>query len=500
MYNSTTHTLSLDNISIGCIVDDIISPEKAGTLKINFPFKEADDDLCLTMDLKGHNFIGGYSIYSKEYYSPGNPTNASYETCAFDSHTRGSLKVTGDGDLLIIGEVCIYEYLPYLGYVAQPTFINTELPVWWSSSPDGRNIQELQSGAVDILEKCRYLQIGGEKPNTLTTPKSGDTVSKNLGSIAGHTVSVCYLDSIDYMAAKILKEDGYYLVYNNETKDYEFYPANSLSSNSWISVETEGHIEGDINRYCLGHGGRKDDTKSKVYAMPIIVYIDGKPVPDIFVTAKFRNNMNVNKDGSKSPCFSFKLKEKGKLSKEILKRNKHIDNISTNDLTYSKFKEDYKKLCLSGIDKALIKAVDVYFKNPSNWISFNINPRDIKYTGFKTKLGNKEYDNKGVHAYRINHIIHDGYWNGPWETYDMAGYLSEKTYADYRKKIKVKNGRVSSFPLCQGIKTLKFDKKYKEGGSPDPKKDFHVTISGNYFVVEGQGNFYNSIIVPNPYS
>ena len=307
------------------------------------------------------------------------------------------------------------------------------------------------------------------------------------------------------------------LVYNNATGEYEFYNPLDAVYGHW-ETEASGNQGWYAGRSCLSRFsekgfGMKDDSASKAFRMGITVYVDGKPIWNPFVTAKYKNNLNAAQGTSVSPCFAFSLKGKDGLSalkdKDMYKQAVG-SNPSENTITQEKIKNDLKSLRSSGFDKSFINAINAYFMNPDNWIRFTILPVDIKYTGFKSK---KYADNNGDAAtYRLNQITRDKVYDGYGSLGVSREQDSPQILADYKKKIKIKNGTVIKFPLCgqslwkgksdnpkEHTKSLKWDKKYT-GGNPDPKKDFHVTVSDNCLIVTGQGNYINSITVPNPYS
>ena len=215
-FDSDTCTLTLDNLSIGAIVDDFICPDKGGSLDISI----GDPGKQLTISMNGRNFIGGYSTRLRQGFN----SEGCDSTESFHAYTSGSsvMKIEGDGELQVIGLVNI-------GYMRE---IESSKPVWYSYYYDGRNIKQYTSPYYDPNTGMtggihgRYLKIGGDKPDKPDTPEAYITGEKNLGVIGGHTVSVCFTDNIPFQAAKILNQTGYDVVYNSLTNDYEFYPYN----------------------------------------------------------------------------------------------------------------------------------------------------------------------------------------------------------------------------------------------------------------------------------
>ena len=71
---------------------------------------------------------------------------------------------------------------------------------------------------------------------------------------------------------------------------------------------------------------------------------------------------------------------------------------------------------------------------------------------------------------------------------------------ELRKYCKIDGNTVKSVTLFDRFdKKLKWDKKYTDG-KEDPKKNFHVTLSDNYIIYTGQGNYKGSVMIKNPYT
>ena len=89
-------------------------------------------------------------------------------------------------------------------------------------------------------------------------------------------------------------------------------------------------------------------------------------------------------------------------------------------------------------------------------------------------------------------------------------YLPDPYLGNIKKKVfKIQNNEIKKIRLAyegwrnndkKKVNMLKMDKKFIES-DPDRKKDFHAEIfNDKYIKITGQGNFCNSIIIPNPYA
>ena len=320
-YDPSTRTLSLNNINIGCVYDDVLRRDKMGALRFHPDPSKNEYVHNYTIDLHGHNYIN---------------------SCLGGANGGGDIKIhfEGEGDVTLQG-----------GILRAQNYI-TELPVWYSCD-DGINIRKVESLSLDSLSEydfgldpnyldtgvelrsswvrgANYVKIGGDKPVTPEEPDKYISVSKNLGNIGGHTVSVCYTDNVVY--------DGRKHVFCRK----RFF--------------TGSHAFFSDDKYNEGQ-------KSYVGDMGLVVYIDDKPYitsyPDVYksMVFKHKNNLNssaVSEKKGVEPCFSFGFKPS------------------------------------SGLDSAFIKALNDYFKNNGNWIKYTILQEDMKNTGTSFVVSHKK--------------------------------------------------------------------------------------------------------------
>ena len=544
IYDDVSHTLSLNNFSLGSVTDGYMDEEKAGNLYIQCDYTD------LTIHLEGHNYIGGYSVSSRATLYNGNNNWNSYFVNPYGIALFGfasSLTFEGSGDLLINGSVEVYQsHFPKIDdrsdifnreYVK--TDFRTALPVWSTVDFEGANLRSIsinddgfQPGKVPFHSRkaawddyCGYTKIGGEKPETMEKPEPYVTVSKNLGEIAGHSVIVYYEDNIPYNGKKIVNNGNckfYYNItsgkvefYNPLDEEYGYYDTISSVSSSYTNPWFD-------DRLSLGNVIMPNAGNSKSKDMNLTLYVDGKPVRNSVITVKYSNNRNVinmRSGKSVSPCFALRIRKAGvcprlirkEVNERIKNHNKYVSSNSINpgDINIDQLMQQMKD---SELDDSFIKAFNAYFKVKENWISFTITPIDIKYANFKGKEKQLE---SFYSLYRANcigdgRISAVGIWQDPTGI-SLSGYADNTAQAilrDYKNSVVFKNGSISRFPLCgedhvknkkHYASALKIDKKYVEG-NPNLKKDFHVTVSDNCLIVTGQGNYINSIIVPNPHS
>ena len=223
-YDPSCHTISLDNVNLDCVYDNVLRHDKAGALifcgKGNDngygEFARTDYQIVL----KGKNYIGGYSTFERKnvfwyelsihYLDEGrwDQVFSCFQHCTNGGSNIGKIYIEGDGELTLQG----------LSYGVNPGtfYICTDLPTWYSFH-DGMNIKEVGHTASGDLIISRnninlpnnlpnsraefhyasgYLKIGEKKPATPEIPLQYETVSKNLGIIGGHSVSVCYTKNV----------------------------------------------------------------------------------------------------------------------------------------------------------------------------------------------------------------------------------------------------------------------------------------------------------------
>ncbi len=483
-WDKDTNTLTLTDFHLGSEYDDVYDDGKTSYLWIFLEDKwhVANANKDLTIVLHGHNTIGSYSNYSR----------INNMVSGIDGFVR-SVTFTGDGDLVMHGHMSLTRQIDNY----QLSEFHTDLPVWGSDEGRGtlnlnyeHNYQyskeNIKSISMNIFNHVGYLKIGGEKPDKPVYLECDEIITKDLGTIGGHSVSVCYTSNVIYDSRKIVNYAEYqlcataandfsdYIIYDNDTFFPAAFPGDVLSVNS---LKTYG--DNHANFY-YSDEKKSSNTTSKVPSMHIKVFVDGTPIPNVFVKTKFKNNVNASSDGK----FSFSLKDKyshkiSKKEKESIVdtyKNSMSANYSINDIHID---NPQKTL---GYDKSFYKALKDYFKNKNNWLTFTIIPKDIIKAGFSSK-------NESVL------IFLDPFM--PIDNNKLKKYI--KMDGDTIKKIVV----TTYIPVGHGgekeiIRKLKWDKKYS-GGNLNPKANFHVeVISGNYIRITGQGNYTNSVTIKKP--
>ena len=472
-YNGETHTLYLNNFCLGLgYFDDTIDFEyrneegKSGFHKggdITFLTGVGDTVYPdITIHLEGHNVVGSYSNFSRVYGGNSEITGKA-RTVSFD----------GTGDLTLLNgffDFICEEKSSYGYHLGTPIY--SSLPIYqilWNSEygtgsmlghnlsgivRDNNYIESIPGDGSNRNLLADLIQIGGEKPD-FPVDYQYTVVSENLGVIGGHSVSVCYTDNIPYSGKKIQLCDS-----------YEIY---DVSENGLIVKQP---VYGTSEGKTLYIPYTKLGEKTNVMFME--VYVDGKLIPAPLVSAKYKNNVNagtVNGGKTVSPCFCFQIKDKC--------------TIKPTDKKGSFFNEgesrlkDQKIELSSGLDKNFNKALKEYFRNKENWIRFTIVPQDIRTAA--PYMYNDGGD-KICHHFRVLNN----------ESFRMHN-------EELRKYCKINGNTVKAVTLFDRFdKKLKWDKKYTDG-KEDPKKNFHVTLSDNYIVYTGQGNYKGSVMIRKSY-
>lgn len=474
-WDQETLTLTLDNFSLGAEYDDIYDESKAwASLDLLLGNDRSVGTKDITISLNGHNHIGSYSNFSR--YTA---TNAS----GIDGRGINSVTFTGNGDLTVRGGLEIYKSLIWGEKVKYAEF-KTDLPVWGTD----KSLSECFSGD---------LKIGGDKPDNIESFSQSLSISDNLGdfgvkkelgTFGGHSVSVCYTDSITYDGRKIVNYSDYGLVVtsSNNFSDYRILDDSKYfhldSSHRFWPADTVSTVS---QEYCFYNSEKSEGeyTSSKAPEMYLKVFVDGLPVPNCYVKTKFRNNVNATVGKTVSASFSFKMKDS--FSHKISQKEKKeiVDYYNNNvmggyayNITDINIANTTKSL---GLGKNFYKELNDYFKNKNNWLTFTIVPKDIISTGF------------GTNKYEYRFIFPNDF---------------EINRSRLKNDIKVEGEKVKKFNLKNVMdlndknlfKKIKWDKKYTEGNA-DLKKDYHLEIvSANYIKITGQGNYTNSVIIGIP--
>ncbi|MCR5236238.1 MAG: hypothetical protein K6E34_03420 [Lachnospiraceae bacterium] len=476
-YNGETHTLYLNNFCLGLgYFDDTIDFEYKDEGKRGYSsddhkggdieFRSSEGDIAypdITIHLEGHNVIGSYSNFSRVYgESPEITGNA--RTVSFD----------GTGDLTLLNGNIDFRSESTGNWSKNPrTPIFSSLPIYkirWnnvggSSSLLGFNLAGIvnDNDYVELIPgdgikqtlKADLIQIGGEKPD-FPVDHQYTVASADLGVIGGHSVSVCYIDNIPYSGKKIVKYDGYGIY--------------GISENGLAVTQFVHNTSGETRLY---RAYSKHIDKTNVMNMD--VYVDGKLIPAPLVSVKYRNNVNagtvVNNGKTVSPCFCFQIKDKC----TIKPTDKKGDFYNEGESRLKGQKIDLT----SGLDKSFNKALKEYFRNKENWVGFTIVPEDIR------TASPYMYKDGGEKGYR------------PFHEFNCYVHLTEEFY----KKFCNINGNTVKKAILFDVfgKKLKWDKKYTDG-KEDPKKHFHVTLSDNYIVYTGQGNYKGSVMIRKSYA
>ncbi|MCR5023618.1 MAG: hypothetical protein K6A90_04680 [Lachnospiraceae bacterium] len=475
-YNGETHTLSLNNFCLGLgYFDDTIDFEfrdeagKSGYYKggdIQFLTEKSGTEYPdITIHLEGHNVIGSYSNFSR-VYGEGSEIGGNARTVSFD----------GTGDLTLLNGFVDFtsEYKHTGSHLDDPSApIYSSLPIYkirWNSEygvanklgnnlsgivRDNNYIESIPGDGSSRTLKADFVQIGGEKPD-FPVDYQYTVVSENLGVIGGHSVSVCYTDNIPYSGKKIQLSDR-----------YEIY---DVSENGLIVKQPVYRTSEGKELYSTS---MKLEEKTNV--MDMEVYVDGKLIPAPLVSVKYKNNVNagtVNNGKTVSPCFCFQIKDKCTIKPTDKKGNFFNEG-------ESRLKDQKIKLS-SGLDKNFNKALKEYFRNKENWIRFTIVPQDIR------TAAPYRYNDRGDKIYHQFRVLNN-------DSFRMHN-------EELRKYCKINGNTVKAVTLFDRFgKKLKWDKKYTDG-KEDPKKNFHVTLSDNYIVYTGQGNYKGSVMIRKSYA
>ncbi|MCR5022775.1 MAG: hypothetical protein K6A90_00360 [Lachnospiraceae bacterium] len=478
-YDPSAHTMSLNNVNLGCVYDDILRHDKNGVLVFydkqndKKSQKEKDDDSGYTnykIVLTGHNYIGGYSTFERRNGFWGDQWveygNDKYYTVTRAMQGMALVTFEGEGDITINGQIGVR--------------IDTEKTVWYSDDDDGVGIISTNKAEkIKILEKqgkeyngmtfgggyddvpenaeqppTNYLKIGGDKPDVPDKTLAYIDKTVSIGEIGGHKVSVEFVDNIPYDGRAILPESSWYTI---------------------TRINKDGSKETIID----------EDYLSKNYA------------PDASKSARYEFDVEVNVDDEYFYSYSKKLaKHYNEQSKKLhsinvkIKNNRDVPDLNSKKPKIPSFTLSIRKE--SGLDQNFIKEFNDYFKK--NPISFNIIPCDIRYaeTTFLGKTGyipdiDPDPDDGGLEKaekYRQNMLKSNLKIEG--NTIKNISLFGPRLEYDINKD---KGGTYS--------KKLKIDKKYNPD-KPNLKKDFHAEISGNYIVLTGQGNYTGTVIVNNP--
>ncbi len=499
-YEPSTHTLTLDNVSIGCVYDDILRHDKIGSIVFAGENKgkgkgyESYPDF--TVNLIGHNYLGGFSTFERKhcfwadkvleiknepnkYYRIGAPMQnlMGYKHWSMPGRyyyaDKGAHSVifTGEGDITINGSL------------RDSVSIDTAKTIWYSGDDEGTNIVSIKK--AEFLERhpdywhsfdyylyyrfkdddWKAYSFNGECPGFVGRSSERDGVK--------YDNSHSYITYIHYYKIGGDKPDtpNRPAYVKEKVVDLGVIGGHTVSVCHTDNVSYQGRKL--INRSLEGEYFTESNTEAR--ALWISVYVDGKryEVRDkrslqggaekeddsVFsVRTRYMNNKDVStqkKGKTVSPCFAFSFTNQSKL------------------------------------DKAFIKAINDYFKNKDNWIKFNIVPLDIKYaettflgtTGYHPKNLSPTYPKKDKYeAARSKYIKRNIVIQG-----------------DNIKKIQLVGPRLNGSGSKEKLisKKLRWDKKYTEG-KIDPKADFRAEISGNYIVITGENNYTGTVIVNNP--
>jgi len=503
------HIISLNNVNIGSVYDDTLSRDKGGALV--FMGYEIDDEnnseassegdyIKYTIDMKGHNYLGGYSTFERRdnfwnswniwyknglddvYYNISSPLALDLASAA--NHPV-VVSFEGDGDITINGPV----QMPFI----------TDKTIWYSYDSEGTgivsdNMADMKNraaksgqqwsdldgvrnhlgrgwgcGVIEVakpfgMDSCdcqglRYFRVGGDRPQV---PESTGTecygyTTVSLRQIGGHEVRIEFTDNIPYDGRKILPE------------------------------RTLNGFNDSVKKYGYTVGGGDDEFPDQYYLDSIEYKSSSR--------CEFGVDVYIDDDhwfNNYDPYLAKHYNDESKRLHSVvvkLKNNTDVPDMNSPDPKIPEFTLSLKKEC--GLDEAFIKEFNDYFKKKGNAISFNIVPCDIKYTE-TTFLGKKG-------------CIKDK------DSYDKADYKriregllkkNLKTSGSTLKKIALAGPRLCidtkrDSQIDSTTKMLKWDKKYTPS-HPDKNMDFHAEISGNYIILTGQGNYSGTITVNNP--
>ncbi len=509
-YDPAARTISMDNVNIVGKYDDILSHDKKGAF-VFVPEKLSDnvasERVDYKIDLKGHNYLGGYSTFERknslqvrqilkiddyryDIYSAFNC--GSYVGSYSGEKTKFAkpfITFEGDGDLTIYGPAVSLEYS------GLTVSWDTALPVWYAANDEGIGIASVNKADIKEIKLIKqheetitsynsigeylrnigtyasdflwcadafpwthnqgYYKIGGDKPDVPDKTLEHQWKDLDLGEIGGHKVIVNLWDNYYYDGRKIM-------------------PAND-PVNSYKYDEKEG------KNICI----REED------------YLYEYELPSATTSERAEFDVHVYVDGKEFGMYSRKMaKHYNSESKEFhsvevkLKNNRDVPDENAKKPKYPCFSLSFRKE--SGLDSAFIKEFNSYFKKKENWIRFNILPCDIKYaeTTFLGKTGYIKdfsvFSQTGQDkAEKERKKILNGNLKINGNTIKKITLLGPRLTEDKGEKSK------------NFSKKLKWDKKYNPA-RPNFKKDFHAEVSGNYIVLTGQGNYTGSVIVNNP--
>ena len=496
-YNSTTHTLTLENVNIGEVYDGPLSHKHSGSLV----FCDAgetemryNDDYHIeeygriypdyTIELKGSNYLGGFSTYERRNThtqaqlvpASDNGTHIGIDSCisfidlnddhfyknkhgnvdSYKVYKDASVLFKGDGELTIQGRI-------------GPLSVSTgNLPVWYSLDDEG-------TSAVEAY-------ISGNR--TVYLKNERDFVYCNLGSF-NERVYADYEDENSHcfpLKTYYYQLSGNDLLYESNTGSYYYsygYESFAKGGRSASEYYPESYIK---------IGGNKPDVPEKpVPLRPVlknikvgshtisVCYVDNIPYQGRKLKADDLN-LQFYVDGDRDSYHGTNVKVRFKNSKDVAYQK--------NGKTVSPC------FAFTSGNSELKKALNTYFRNKENWIGFNILPVDIKQadTTFLSLATFKEKDEK-----KLKSLSADGFR-------EMV----------LGKNLKIKGNEIKSINMmyshsgykkgdrCLVKSVLKFDKKYSDS-KPNRKKDFHAALQDDYIVLTGQGNFTGTVIVNNPY-
>lgn len=486
-YDPATHTLSLNNVNIGCAYDDILRHDKKGGLCFcgrqvedwreykgemrNFGLRYPDYTIVLT----GHNYLGGYSTFQRMhcfaghqdiisennkvtthfdyalYNDDNNYQNYSYEGNGEYRHLGSrSVTFTGSGDITICGKV------------DDEVSVNTALPVWLSDDCEGKNLMAAKEWMYGSIDFCL------DHYNTINYTSSYNTVYGEPGYIGctyeqyyqlpHHREIYCQIGG-EAPVKQELSSNRVRALLETVHKDLGEIGGHQVSVDYCDKYVYQGRklaflYDSDYERY---------DTKNvdgSLFYLQVGVYDNNYGCwcyyEDWPLTIKIKGDgVNVSKDKPTKPGFSFSFK---------------------------KDKDD--KL----LDKKFRKALKDYFKNDANLLPFDIYPADIKFCdttfyGFSYRKWYPDIPGKFKKLYK-----------------------NPAKFEDYRKKqikkqLKIKGDTIKKINLLG--EHIYFVNNHGAGYELRRKlkygKDFDASLSGNYIVINGKGNYDGTIIVNNPY-
>lgn len=509
-YDPAARTISMENVNIVGKYNDILSHDK----KAAFVFvaeklsdNAASERVDYKIDLKGHNYLGGYSTFERknsiQVYQDLKIDDYLYEIySAFvcgcyignywgeaPKYAKPFITFEGDGDLTIYGPIV---HSAYLGLTVS---WDTALPVWYARNDEGIGIASVNK--ADLIKEKRhigsslkdgtaasynsigeyigggrgysdtgdnwntswggqgYYKIGGDKPDVPDKPLLNQWKLLDLGEIGGHKVTIGYFDNYPYDGRKIMPDYNPVAAYRYDEKEGKY-----------VCIKDESYPE----EYLL-----PDATTSERAVFDADIYVDDKWF------GLYSRKMAKHYDAEMKVFHSVEIK---------LKNNRDVPDENAKKPKYPCFSLSFRKE--SGLDSAFIEEFNSYFKKKENWIRFNIVPCDIKYaeTTFLGKTGyikdfsvvSQTGQNK---AEKERKKILNSNLNINGNTIKKMTLLGPRLYAAKGESAKFFS------------KKLKWDKKYNPA-KPNFKKDFHAEVSGNYIVLTGQGNYTGSVIVNNP--